>query len=793
MAIASARAAEAPLEPQKVKILLVDDSEENLVALEAVLECLGQDLIKANSGTEALRHLLEHEFAAILLDVKMPEMDGFETATLVRARRQSQHTPILFLTGYKSDEHLFRGYDLGAVDFLFKPIVPEILQSKVAVFVELSRNSQLLERQALALKKTEQNVRALLEAAPDAMVITDAAGSIVLVNTRTEALFGYRREELLKKPIHALVPEWNGESTDLCAVRAGAATFPAEISISALRTEDGDIIISSIRDATGRKQAEDRIRRINTELERQVDERTAELVRDVAIRQKTEQALGKSEERLRLAVQAAQLALWEIDLLSGEVVESESMAAICGLPPRTANCSLEDWTRRIHAEDVQRVVAEFDDATFGRVNYDTQYRVVRPDGDIRWLACRGQVLRDDGGQSVRIVGVAQDITERQLNEESVRHKQKLESLGILAGGIAHDFNNLLTGIMGNASLLLDDTPRTSRDRPMLQDIVSASECAAQLTRQMLAYSGRGRFVVEYLDLSKAVAEFTALLQASIPKHVVLRLNLAPELPLVEADLGQLQQLVMNLVINGAEAIGGNAGLVLVSTRLERVSSPDSVSVFGADEIPAGEYLLLEINDTGEGMEEATIRKIFDPFFTTKFTGRGLGLSAVLGIARGHKGAIKVRSNPGKGTTFQVFWPKAERQVAVRPPCELSPARGTGTILVVDDEEVVRRTAQIALERYGYQVISAENGSEALNVLEEMRDAVSLVVLDMTMPVMGGDEALRRMKRRWPELRVLASSGYHEDEAIRRFGEGFAGFIQKPYTAAKLLSKVNNSL
>src|SRR6266478_2113856 len=198
-------------ETDRVKILLVDDTPENLVSLEAALEGLGQDLILANSGMEALRFLLEDDFAAILLDVKMPEMDGFQTAELIRSRKRSRHTPILFLTGFKSDEHLFRGYDLGAVDFLFKPIVPEILRSKVSVFVELSRNTALLRRQTAVLSKAEQKFRSLLEAAPDAMIISSEGGQIALVNSQTEVMFGFRREELIGQNVRMLVPDWSGQ------------------------------------------------------------------------------------------------------------------------------------------------------------------------------------------------------------------------------------------------------------------------------------------------------------------------------------------------------------------------------------------------------------------------------------------------------------------------------------------------------------------------------------------------------------------------------------------------------
>ena len=268
----------------KAKILLVDDNPENLVALEAVLESPDHDLVKANSGIEALRYLLEEDFAAILLDVKMPEMDGFETASLIRARKRSQHTPILFLTAFRSDEQLYRGYDLGAVDFLFKPIVPEILQSKVAAFVQLSRNAELLKRQAEVLARAEQEFRALLEAAPDAMVVTGADGRIDLVNSRTEVLFQWKREQLIGQAVTRLVPEWTAESMaplqrQLSGVRADGSSFPVDTSSSSLQTPEGAITIHAIRDVTDQKKAEEEIRQLNSRLEQKVAARTAALTR----------------------------------------------------------------------------------------------------------------------------------------------------------------------------------------------------------------------------------------------------------------------------------------------------------------------------------------------------------------------------------------------------------------------------------------------------------------------------------------------------------------------------------
>ena len=396
----------------------------------------------------------------------------------------------------------------------------------------------------------------------------------------------------------------------------------------------------------------------------------------------------------------------------------------------------------------------------------------------------------DGGLSVYF----RDVTERKRMEERSRNTQKLESLGVLAGGIAHDFNNLLTAILGGATLLQEDIPENSPAASNLKLVISASERATLLTRQMLAYSGRGRFVVEQIDLAQQIREITELLESSVTRDVELVLSLETDGVLVEADAGQIQQLLMNMVINGAEAIEGGPGTVLISTRVQELDADYVRDNMAGDNVVPGRYVLLEVHDTGKGMDQKTLSRIFDPFFTTKFTGRGLGLAAVLGIVRGHRGAIKVYSNPGLGTTFKVFFPVAQEQksrTADLPP--VAALHGNETILIVDDEETVQSLAVAALTKYGYRTLQARNGKEAIEIFEKEPEAIALVLLDMTMPVMSGEETLKRLKQIQPSIPVIASSGYNEIEALRRFGQGVRGFLQKPYRAAQLAEKIRGAL
>ncbi|MFH1843306.1 MAG: PAS domain S-box protein [bacterium] len=414
------------------------------------------------------------------------------------------------------------------------------------------------------------------------------------------------------------------------------------------------------------------------------------------------------------------------------------------------------------------------------------------------------LIRNDLGEPLYFANVITDITERKRAEQERRsleaqmlHAQKLESLGVLAGGIAHDFNNLLMAIMGNTDLALCDMEPDSSLRPLLAEVLEATRQGAELANQMLAYSGKGAIHKQLLDLNSLVSNLANLLETSISKKVTLEYDLASGLPAIEGDPTQLRQVVMNLIVNGSEALREDAGSLFISTGVVDCGPGDLGSRYLTDDLPPGDYVYLEVTDTGCGMDEETLEKLFDPFFTTKFTGRGLGLSATLGIIKGHNGSIVVESEPGKGTTFRILMPANSDSVNSAPVIENTTAirwRGQGTALVVDDMESVRRQAALMLERLGFRVLEAANGEEAMEIFQLQADRITFVLLDMTMPVMDGAETLRELRKIREDVCVVLSSGYAMQAAVDRFGEETpAGFIQKPFRLVTLAAKLRDVL
>ena len=421
------------------------------------------------------------------------------------------------------------------------------------------------------------------------------------------------------------------------------------------------------------------------------------------------------------------------------------------------------------------------------------------DGRMLPVTCSIAPIKGEGGIAGAVL-VVRDVSEERDAEEAFRQAQKLESIGVLAGGIAHDFNNLLTGIMGNAGLARRAVLGGNDERAahLLQDVLKASERAADLTRQLLAYAGKGQFIIQPVDLSKLVTEVSTLIRTSISKKITLVMDIPDESPPIEGDRTQLQQLLMNLVINGGEAIGDAPGTLRLRIRTEHFTERRERVRAEGFPIVAGDYVRVDVTDTGSGMDKETRERIFEPFFTTKFLGRGLGLSAALGIVRGHRGAIGVTSEPEKGTTFTVLLPVVRSPQRLRPSAPvISPDReiqGVGTVLVADDDPVVRSLAASVLREAGYTVELAADGVQAVERLRELGQQVSLVLLDLTMPRLAGAEAALELRRIQPDIPIVAMSGYGDIEVMERFsGARIDDFLPKPFLPDQLAAKVRDVL
>ena len=457
----------------------------------------------------------------------------------------------------------------------------------------------------------------------------------------------------------------------------------------------------------------------------------------------------------------------------------------------------------IHADDREWLWEKCQTSLNERTPCTNEYRIIHRDGSERWVAERASGKYTPDGTLVYVDGFIQDITEahrakteREQLDRKMQDAQKLESLGVLAGGIAHDFNNLLTSILGNAGLANMSIPAGSDAYNCVDQIITASMRAADLCKQMLAYSGRGRFVVQRLNLSELVEQTTQMLQISISKKAILRFHLEKGIPAIEVDATQIRQIVMNLVINASEAIGDRSGVISLATGLTRVDRDYLRGTLSDESIPDGDYVFLEVSDSGCGMSPETKARIFDPFFTTKFTGRGLGLAAVLGIVRGHRGSMKVYSELGRGTTFKILFPAAGGSAEKHEIIAASnnKRRYSGTVLIIDDEETVRSTVSRMMEMLGFECILATDGRHGVEIATKDPAKYSLVLLDLTMPHMDGEQAFAELRRLRSDFRVILMSGFNAQEALVKFsGKGLASFLQKPFTVSALKAVLDEVL
>jgi len=626
-------------------------------------------------------------------------------------------------------------------------------------------------------EETRARLAAIVASSSEAIIGKTLDGVVTSWNTAAGRIFGYGSAEMVGRPIYHLIPPKLHHSERVLLERIGQGE-PVEFSETERIRKDGariyvTVSVSPIRDAQGKVVGASSIKR------------------DVTERRQAAEALSKSQERLKLALKAARMGTWQLDIPTNSLSWDEGMRQLYGLGPGAAVTHYDHFLQRVHQDDRVFVAAAVQQAFEGSGGVDYEFRIVLPDGRVRWLADQGRAVRDQGGTWLYLTGVCLDITERRHMEERLRQSQRMDSVGQLAGGIAHEANNMMSVVLGCADYVLQRDDLLPAVREDVDQIWRAAKRTAGITQQLLAFSRRQVLQPQILDLNATVRSLEPILSRTLGEIRALRIHLSPTLGPVRADPGQLEQVLINLALNARDSMpeGGRLTIETTTVALDQAYAAEkSVAT-----LKPGEYAVLVVSDTGHGMDRATIGRIFEPFFTTKAVGQGtgLGLSTVYGIVKQSGGFIWVYSEPGLGTTFKVYLPVATTSpdlLTIRAPAPS--ARADETVLVAEDEEMVRGIMARTLRECGYVVLEAGNGREALARAEAQGGCISLVVADVVMPDMGGREMAVRLAERWPEVPVLFTSGYTGLDVVRRglLGEG-QEFLQKPLAPEVLANKV----
>ena len=662
---------------------------------------------------------------------------------------------------------------------------------------------------------------ALLESAPDAMLIVDERGTILLANSQTEKLFGYPQEELVGHRVEKLVPPLvreghaqhrsqffaaprlrrMGEGLDLYGLRRNGSEFPVEISLNPIAIEGGVLVTSSIRDVSGRKRAEQELRRAYDELDQRVLQRTAELERVAAellarigLHERTENELRQSEERFRLLVEGVNdYAIFMLDPQGLVVSWNAGAERIYGFTAEEAIGSTQ--SRSYPPEEVQGELPQYaleQAAATGR--FAEEGWCLRKDGSRLWANSVTTAIRDEAGNLRGFSRIVRDLTERRELEHRLRHAQKLEAIGRLAGGIAHEFNNSATAILGYSSLIVDNTQDNHQLRHYAEEIHKAGQRAASVTRQLLAFSRQQILQPTMLNLNEVVAEIERMLRELIGENIRVFTTLDPYLGVIKADTGEMEQVILNLALNARDAMP-EGGVIHIET--SNVEVDHLFAAQNPDMVP-GPHVRLRVSDTGIGLDKQTAVHIFEPFFTTKPVGKGtgLGLSTVYGTVKRRKGSILVFSEPGCGASFEIYLPRLE-QVLVKPAIlspRSKPDGGSETILVVEDDSSLRWLTCQMLTQFGYTVLEAREPSHALALAQESAGDIDLLITDVVMPGFNGRQLARQVEQLYPQIKVLLMSGYTAEIVAEQDGKELVwAFLEKPFTPEELGLKVRQVL
>jgi len=664
----------------------------------------------------------------------------------------------------------------------------------VGIIKIITEITDLKDREA-QLKEINEQLNYALECGKSCVWIWNVITGELNISTHIKEIFGYSENEVnsiykwkniihphdvkriyknLRKYIKGTIPCYENEYRILC--KEGGYKWILDRGKILKRTGDGKplSVLGIGIDITERKKSEEE--KLNLE-----------------------GRLKETEERLRCAVEGAGSGIWEWNVVTGRISYSWQLKELFGYENDELKDTIEEWDNKIHPDDKKRVYEELQKHFDGQKPfYQCEYRFLCKDGSYKWLIAIGRVISGtDDGKPLRMVGIASDMTDSKRNdeyriglEEKLQSMRRLESLKRMAGGIAHDFNNLLAIIMLNGELLLDSPSLKPQECEHIKNIIHTAERGTKLSEQMLFYSGKIFFHGQNIDLAKIINDMLPLIKSSIFEKIELKLNIPLELPFIKSDVIHINQIIMNIIANASEAIGDNPGVISISAGTFECDENYIKDACMAIENPHGPYVFIEVGDTGHGMDKETIKHIFDPFFTTKFTGRGLGLASVFGIVKANKGTVKVRSTPGEGSVFTLIFPAIPALSYGEKNKKKKRQKKNNAILIVDDESLLCATGKVFFEGKGFQVFTAGNGKEALDIYKEKKGKISCILLDLVMPVMDGEETIKELNRLKCDIPVVVLSGYNEEVVMERFsGQDISGFVKKPYSMKALYEKV----
>jgi PAS domain S-box-containing protein len=719
---------------KQIEILIVEDSPTQAEILKLILENSDFKVHAAANGKGALEFLQGSSPEIVISDIVMPEMDGYELCRRMREDIRLREIPVILVTSLSDPTDVIKGLEVGANNFITKPYDENCLISHIQYLItnrEMRKKSQ--SELGINVFFWGQNYHITAELPQ----ILDLLLSI------------YENAYNQKRKLLAVQNELNG---------------------------------------------------LNERLEEIVQDQTSELMEankvlaiEVEVRKSAEEALRISEERFKLALRGANEGLWDWNVKLDMVYYAPRWKTMLGYADEELENHLDTWKRLVHPEDQEPSLARVRDFLERRApSYEIEFRMRHKEGHYVDILSRGFPIYDDQGKALRMVGTHVDITERKKLEEQYLQAQKMEAVGQLAGGVAHDFNNILSAILGYSYLILDRENLDDTVKNHVEEIVAASNRAADLTRSLLAFSRKQPVSLAVIDLNQVIKDNEEFLRRLIREDIELKISCTGEPLTVLADRGQLEQVIMNLVANARDAMP-HGGTLLIETLPAITLDREFLEIHGYGD--SGTYNLISVSDNGEGMDKEMQLHIFEPFFTTKEQGKGtgLGLAMAYGIVKKHNGFINVYSEPGTGTTFKIYLPcvQATAPVEEMEQVKQAPLRGgTETILVGEDDAALRRLSTRVLSHYGYRVIEAVDGQDAVDKFIEYGESIHLVILDAIMPKKNGRDACQEMRMVRPELKAVFVSGYARD--IFADGDVLDGnsiFIQKPVPPNDLVSKV----